>query len=46
MHANGQQTEKKMKENKFLVSYWNMKQEWGREMHTGQWNSNERSALA
>jgi hypothetical protein len=45
-HANGQPTEKKMKENKSLMPYWNMKQEWGREMHTVQWNSKERSGLA
>jgi len=35
-----------MKENKSLVSSMNMKQEWGREIHTDKCNLNERTGLA
>jgi len=34
-----------MKEEEFIVSYSNMKQEWGREMYTDQCNLNERIGL-
>jgi hypothetical protein len=45
VHANGQSNGEKMKENKSLVSYWNMDKN-GERMHTDQWNSIERIGLA
>lgn len=41
-----QSNTEKMKEEEFMVSYWNMKQEWGREMSTDQCNLNERSMVS
>jgi hypothetical protein len=34
-----------MEENKSLISYENMEQEWGREIHTDRCNSAERTGL-
>jgi len=41
-----QSNTEKVKEEEFIVSYWNMKQEWGREMYTDQCNLNERSRVS
>jgi hypothetical protein len=46
VHANGQSNGEK-NERKYISSIiLEHEQEWGREMHTDQWNSNERSGLA
>jgi hypothetical protein len=36
-----QSNREKMKDKKYLVSYWNVKQKWGREMPIEQRNSKE-----
>ena len=41
-----QRQSEKMEEKKSLVSYWNMKQEWGRKIYIDQYNLNEKIGLA
>jgi hypothetical protein len=36
----------KMKDKKSLVSYWNMKEEWGRDLYIDRCNLSERIALS